>query len=118
MTAIATTADAITRALWATAAAHCPPDGAVLAIPGRDGRKVWPGEHAEAGVEWCHDCTLDGFGFIRARMLSGSECVTVEDDGQVAWFRCDSDDADLVQRVIGKGVSGRERDSLLAALSI
>ncbi len=102
------TADDITRALWDAPAAHCPPDGARLAFPDTD-RAAFPGE--TAGVAWCHDCRADGLGFIRAAMLAGSEPVEVIDSGEnIITFRA----SDLVIRVLGAGVSGREAAQLRA----
>ena len=105
---VATTADAITTALWNAAAEHCPPDGARLAYPGTD-KPAWPGDGE--GVEWCHDCRQDGLGFVRAAMLDGSEPVEVIFTDNKATFR----GSDLVIRCLGKGVSGREYRALLGA---
>lgn len=112
MTRTITTADAITRALWGAPAAQCPPDGAVLAVPGTSGDRWMHGDDT-AGVEWCHDCRRDGFGFIRAKMLDGSELVALNDLGNVILF----DGSDLAIRCLGKGVSGREGATLRAAIS-
>ena len=112
-------ADDITRALWDAPAANCPPDGAVLAFPGT-GRRAWPGERHLDGVEWCHDCRADGFGFIRARMLAGAErvAVSVDNRGSVTLTAADPDPAGLVGRCIGHCITGREAQQLRKRLSI
>ena len=111
------TADTITNVLWGAPASHCPPNRAVLAFPGTS-RKAWPGEIE--GVEWCHDCRADGFGFIRARMLAGSErvVVTIDDKGWAVLRAADSDPADLVGECIGQVISGREARQLRDAIGI
>ena len=117
MTTRIMTTDAITTALWGAPASHCPPDGAVLAYPGTD-RKAWPGETDES-VAWCHDCRADGLGFVRARMLDGSERVSVTFDthraalGEQGPLVGPTDD--LIHRVIGRVITGREFRALVGA---
>jgi hypothetical protein len=108
---IRTTADAITTALWGVPASRCPSDGAVLAFPGRNGRKAWPGETDER-IVWCHDCTADGFGFVPASMLTGHESVEVTFDGNRATLR----GCDLFTRCVGEVLTGREACALREAL--
>jgi hypothetical protein len=117
MTNTDTTAAALAAALWCATVEQCPPDGAVLATPGVNGHKVWPGEMAsDPAAVWCHDCRADGFGFIPARMLTGSERISLRYDGDNT-VHFDTDD-DVASRVFGPGVTGRKCRAIVAHFNL